>query len=131
MFNMFMMDYKLKSFSFENILVWQKSRVFAKEIYQITSTFPKEELFGISSQMRRCSISIPSNLAEGSSRRTAKDKARFTEIAFGSGLELLNQLIIALDLNYIEETKYLEIRVKLQEVTFLLNALQKAQLKQE
>ena len=131
MFNMFMMDYKLKSFSFENILVWQKSRVLAKEIYQITSTFPKEELFGISSQMRRCSISIPSNLAEGSSRRTAKDKARFTEIAFGSGLELLNQLIIALDLNYIEETKYLEIRVKLQEVTFLLNALQKAQLKQE
>lgn len=131
MFNMFMMDYKLKSFSFENLLVWQKSRVLAKEIYQITSTFPKEELFGISSQMRRCSISIPSNLAEGSSRRTAKDKARFTEIAFGSGLELLNQLIIALDLNYIEETKYLEIRVKLQEVTFLLNALQKAQLKQE
>ena len=131
MFNMFMMDYKLKSFSFENILVWQKSRVLAKEIYQITSTFPKEELFGISSQMRRCSISIPSNLAEGSSRRTAKDKARFTEIAFGSGLELLNQLIIALDLNYIEESKYLEIRVKLQEVTFLLNALQKAQLKQE
>ena len=131
MFNMFMMDYKLKSFSFENILKKKKSRVLAKEIYQITSTFPKEELFGISSQMRRCSISIPSNLAEGSSRRTAKDKARFTEIAFGSGLELLNQLIIALDLNYIEETKYLEIRVKLQEVTFLLNALQKAQLKQE
>lgn len=126
-----MMEYKLKTYSFENLLVWQKSRVLTKEIYEITSTFPKEELFGMTSQMRRCSISIPSNLAEGSSRRTNKDKARFTEIAFGSGLELLNQLIIALDLNYIEESKYLEIRMKLQEVTFLLDALQKAQLKQE
>lgn len=74
---------------------------------------------------------IPSNLAEGSSRRTSKDKARFTEIAFGSGLELLNQLIIALDLDYINEKQYLEIRLKLQEVTFLLDALQKTQLKQE
>ena len=126
-----MMEYKLKTYSFENLLVWQKSRVLAKEIYKLTATFPKEELFGITSQMRRCSISIPSNLAEGSSRRTNKDKARFTEIAFGSGLELLNQLIIALDLNYIEESKYLEIRIKLQEVTFLLDAFQKAQLKQE
>jgi four helix bundle protein len=125
------MEYKLKTYSFENLLVWQKSRVLAKEIYKLTATFPKEELFGITSQMRRCSISIPSNLAEGSSRRTNKDKARFTEIAFGSGLELLNQLIIALDLNYIEESKYFEIRIKLQEVTFLLDALQKAQLKQE
>lgn len=126
-----MMEYKLKTYSFENLLVWQKSRALTKEIYKLTSTFPKEEAFGITSQMRRCSISIPSNLAEGSSRRTNKDKARFTEIAFGSGLELLNQLIIALDLNYIEESKYLEIRIKLQEVTFLLDALQKAQLKQE
>ena len=125
------MDYKMKTYSFENLLVWQKSRVLAKEIYKITSIFPKEELFGMTSQMRRCSISIPSNLAEGSSRRTNKDKARFTEIAFGSGLELLNQLIIALDLDYINENQYLEIRIKLQEVTFLLDALQKAQLKQE
>ncbi|MEY2703584.1 MAG: hypothetical protein RLY43_2223 [Bacteroidota bacterium] len=126
-----MMEYKLKTYSFENLLVWQKSRALTKEIYKLTSTFPKEEAFGITSQMRRCSLSIPSNLAEGSSRRTNKDKARFTEIAFGSGLELLNQLIIALDLNYIEESKYLEIRINLQEVTFLLDALQKAQLKQE
>jgi four helix bundle protein len=125
------MEYKLKTYSFENLLVWQKSRALTKEIYKLTSTFPKEEAFGITSQMRRCSLSIPSNLAEGSSRRTNKDKARFAEIAFGSGLELLNQLIIALDLNYIEESKYLEIRINLQEVTFLLDALQKAQLKQE
>jgi len=125
------MNPKIKIFSFESLLVWQKSRIIAVEIYKITSLFPKEELYGMTSQMRRCSISISSNLAEGSSRRTKKDKARFTEIAFGSALELLNQIIIALDLNYITENQYLECRIKLQEVTFLLNALQKAQLKEE
>lgn len=125
------MDYKLKTFSFEKLLVWQKARVLANDIYKLTSVFPKEELFGITSQMRRCAISITSNLAEGSSRSTKKDKARFTEIAFGSVLELLNQLIIALDLDYITENQYLEVRIKIQEVTFLLNAFQKAQLKQE
>ena len=125
------MENNIKTFSFEKLLVWQKSRILATEIYKITANFPKEELFGMTSQMRRCSISIPSNLAEGSSRRTNKDKARFTEIAFGSGLELLNQLIIALDLNFISQDKYLEIRIKIQEVTYLLDALQKAQLKQE
>ena len=67
-----MMEYKLKTYSFENLLVWQKSRVLAKDIYKLTATFPKEELFGITSQMRRCSISIPSNLAEGSSRLASK-----------------------------------------------------------
>ena len=125
------MNYKIKIFSFENLLVWQKSRNLAKDIHKITSLFPKEELFGMTSQMRRCSVSIASNLAEGSSRRTKKDKARFTEIAFGSALELLNQIIIALDLNYITDDQYLECRIKLQEVTFLLDALQKAQLKEE
>jgi len=125
------MENNIKTFSFEKLLVWQKSRVLASEIYKITSNFPKEELFGMTSQMRRCSISIASNVAEGSSRRTNKDKARFTEIAFGSGLELLNQLIIATDLNFISQEKYLEIRIKIQEVTYLLDALQKAQLKQE
>jgi four helix bundle protein len=125
------MNPKIKIFSFESLLVWQKSRILAVGIYKITSLFPKEELYGMTSQMRRCSVSISSNLAEGSSRRTKKDKARFTEIAFGSALELLNQIIIALDLNYITENQYLECRIKLQEVTFLLNALQKAQLKEE
>ncbi len=125
------MEYKIKVFSFEKLIVWQKARVLAKEIYKITSGFPKEELFGMTNQMRRCSVSIPSNLAEGSSRRTNKDKARFTEIAFGSGLELLNQLILAYDLNFISEVQYFEIRNKIQEVTFLLDALKKAQLKEE
>ena len=125
------MERSFKTFSFEKLLVWQKSRMLAKEIYKISSKFPKEEVFGITSQMRRCCISISSNLAEGSGRNSIKDKARFTEIAFGSGLELVNQLIIAYDLNYVTENEYLEIRAKIQEVTFLLDALHKAQLKKE
>ena len=98
-----------KIFSFEKLLVWQKSRLLATEIYKITSKFPKDELFDMTSQMRRCSISISSNLAEGSGRSSIKDKARFTEIAFGSGLELVNQLVIAYDLNFITQNVYVEI----------------------
>lgn len=124
------MQQSFKIFSFEKLLVWQKSRILTSEIYSITSKFPKEEIFGMTSQMRKCSISISSNLAEGSGRSSIKDKARFTEIAFGSGLELVNQLIIALDLNLITEKEYLEIRNKIQEVTFLIDALHKSQLKQ-
>ena len=125
------MEHSYKTFSFEKLLVWQKSRVLAGEIYKITSKFPKEEIFGMTSQMKRCSISISSNLAEGSGRSSMKDKARFTEIAFGSGVELLNQLIIALDLNFITENEYSEIRTKIQEVTYLLDALHKAQLSKD
>ena len=96
----------MKIYSFEKLTVWQKSRKIAVVIYKITREFPKEELFGISSQMRRCSVSIASNIAEGSGRQTPKEKARFTEIAYSSALELLNQLIITLDLEYINEEKH-------------------------
>ena len=87
----------MKIFSFEKLIAWQKARELALEIFKIIKLFPKDELFGITSQMRRCSVSVASNLAEGSGRNSMKDKARFTEIAFGSALELLNQLILSFD----------------------------------
>ncbi len=118
----------MKIYSFEKLAVWQKSRKIAVVIYKITREFPKEELFGISSQMRRCSVSIASNIAEGSGRQTPKEKARFTEIAYSSALELLNQLIITLDLEYINEEKYKEIRTEIEEITFMLDALRKSQI---
>lgn len=118
----------MKLFSFEKLIAWQKARELAVEIYKITKLFPKEELFGITSQMRRCSVSVASNLAEGSGRNSMKDKARFTQIAFGSALELLNQLILSFDFEYIEEQKYIEIREKITEVTVLINGLYKSQL---
>lgn len=91
----------MKIYSFEKLIVWQKARTLALFVYKITKVFPKDELFGMTSQMRRCSISISSNIAEGSGRQNPKDKARFTEIAYSSALELLNQLIISIDLEYI------------------------------
>ena len=118
----------MKIFSFEKLIAWQKARELALEIFKITKLFPKDELFGMTSQMRRCSVSIASNLAEGSGRNSMKDKARFTEIAFGSALELLNQLILSFDFEYIEEQKYIEIREKITEVTVLINGLYKSQL---
>ena len=118
----------MKIFSFEKLIAWQKARELALEIYKITKLFPKDELFGITSQMRRCSVSAASNLAEGSGRNSMKDKARFTEIAYGSALELLNQLILSFDFEYIEEQKYIEIREKITEVTVLINGLYKSQL---
>ncbi|HEY3387455.1 MAG TPA: four helix bundle protein, partial [Saprospiraceae bacterium] len=88
----------MKTYSFENLDVWQCSRRFAVAIYSVTKTFPSEEKFGIVSQMRRAAISISSNLAEGSAKHTGKEKAKFTENAFGSLMELLNQIILSFDL---------------------------------
>lgn len=118
----------MKTFSFEKLIAWQKARELASEIYKITKLFPKDEVFGLTSQMRRCAVSIASNLAEGSGRNSMKDKVRFTEIAFGSALELLNQLILSFDFEYFEEQKYIEIREKITEVTVLINGLYKSQL---
>jgi four helix bundle protein len=118
----------MKTFSFEKLIVWQKSKQLAVIIYKLTKNFPKEELFGMTSQMRRCSVSIASNVAEGSGRHSAKDKARFTEISYGSALELLNQTIISLELEYITEENYKIIRKEIEEVTYMLDSLYKAQL---
>ncbi len=119
----------MKTYSFEKLIVWQKARKLAVVIYKTTREFPKDELFGMTSQMRRCSISIPSNIAEGSGRQNPKDKARFTEIAYSSALELLNQLIISIDLEYISEENYLKIRIEIEEITYMLDSLRKSQLK--
>ena len=121
----------MKTYSFEKLIVWQKSKALTVNIYKLTSTFPKEELFGISNQMRRSSVSIVSNVAEGSGRQNAKEKARYTEIAYSSALELLSQLIISLDLEYIDQESYLGIRTQIEEITFMLDALRKSQIKND
>lgn len=113
----------MRVFSFEKLVAWQKARELALVIYKITKQFPKDELFGLTSQMRRCAISIASNLAEGSGRVSFKDKARFTEIAFSSSLELLNQIILSNDFEYINDTDYIKIREKITEVNMLIDGL--------
>ncbi|WP_246516214.1 four helix bundle protein [Aequorivita echinoideorum] len=96
----------MRIFSFEKLNVWQKSRQLSIKINEITQEFPSEERFGLSSQMRRASVSISSNIAEGSGRHSFKDQARFTEIAYSSVLELLNQVILSNDLKYLADEEY-------------------------
>jgi len=118
----------MKQFSFEKLNVWQKAKTLAVNIYTVTEKFPEKERFGLISQIRRCSISIPSNIAEGTGRNSSKDKARFTEIAYASLMELLNQLIIAHDLNFITNDQYKLIRKQIEEISRMLNALRTSQL---
>lgn len=118
----------MRIFSFEKLIAWQRGRDLALLIYKTTKGFPKDETFGLTSQMRRCSISIASNLAEGSGRNSFKDKARFSEIAYGSSLELLNQIILSHDLEYINENEYVQIREKITEVNMLIDGLHKSQM---
>src|SRR5690606_7475869 len=117
----------MKTFGFEKLQVWQKSRELSIKIYKTTALFPSEEKFGLTSQMRRAAISISSNIAEGVGRHSHNDQARFTEIAFGSALELVNQIILSKDLGFINEEKYLEIRQDLTEITAMLDGLYKSQ----
>lgn len=83
--------------SFKDLLLWQRSMQLVKEIYKITGQFPRGEEFALSSQLRRCAISIPSNVAEGSKRGTRKDFLQFLRVATGSSAELETQLLIAKD----------------------------------
>jgi four helix bundle protein len=117
-------------FSFEKLEVWLEAKEFSKMIYEITSNFPDTEKFGLTSQLRRASISIASNIAEGSARKSYKDKAHFTTMAFGSAVEVLNQLIISFELNFVSEVNYLKLREKLESITNKLNALRNYQIVQ-
>lgn len=119
----------MKLFSFEKLTVWQKSRKLALTIYKVTKYFPEDERFGLVSQMRRCAISIASNIAEGTGRHTSKDQARFTEIAYGSALELLNQTILSNDFEFLSNENYKKIRTDITEISAMLNGLRKSQLK--
>lgn len=119
----------LYQYSFEKLEAWRKSKELVKTIYQVAQILPNEEKFGMISQMKRAAVSIASNLAEGSARKTNKDQAHFTTISYGSLMELLNLSIIAFELEYISEKFYLDIRVQIQEISAMLNALRISQLK--
>lgn len=115
-------------FSFEKLEVWKEASEMLKDLYQVTSKFPDGEKFGLVSQIRRCSISIASNLAEGTSRTTNKDKAHFTTLAYSSSMELMNQLILSKELGFLSQDKYLDLRNSISKISNMLNALRKAQL---
>lgn len=87
---------------FKNLEIWKRSRYFCSKIYAVTSNFADNEKFGITNQLRRASVSIPSNIAEGSSRASNKEFSRFLEIAIGSAYEIETQLLISNDLEFLE-----------------------------
>ena len=89
--------------NFKELHVWQRAIELVKEVYKITSNFPSEEKFGITSQIRRCAVSIPSNIAEGAGRKTNKDFSNFLSISLGSQYELETQLIISSDLGFVSD----------------------------
>ena len=94
---------------FKNLEIWKRSRLFCSKIYAVTSNFPDNEKFGLVSQMRRCVVSITSNIAEGFGRRGYKEKVQFYYISLGSFSELKNQILIARDIGYLNEKSYAEI----------------------
>ena len=112
-------------YSFEKLEVWHDSRALTKMVYTITKGFPDDEKFGLTNQMRRAVISVSSNIVEGSYRTTGKDKSNFMTFAYSSLMELLNQTIASLDLNYINEEQYNELRSQIEKVSNKLNALTK------
>jgi four helix bundle protein len=113
-------------FSFERLEVWIKSRLITKKIYKITCGFPEFENFGIVSQLRRAVISVCSNIAEGSSRRSKKEQVHFYNVAFSSLMEALNQIIICNDLEYLDDIILKDLRKDIHVISLMLNNLCKS-----
>lgn len=109
--------------SHKDLIVWQKGVDLVLTVYQLTKGFPREEVYGLTSQVRRAAISIPSNIAEGRSRGTRKDFSQFLRIALGSGSELETQLLLAKRLSFITEIDYNKAVGQLEEVMEMLNAM--------
>lgn len=109
--------------SYKDLIVWQKSILLVKAVYEITKTFPESEMYGLISQMRRCAISIPSNIAEGYGRKSSKEFAQFYAIAYGSALELETQVIIAIELKFVSDKEIATTLSLLDEILRMLNSL--------
>ena len=109
--------------TYRDLIVWQKAMQFVTLIYTITKKFPKEEAYGLISQIRRSSVSIPSNIAEGYGRRSSNDYIRFLQISIGSLYELQTQLEICLNLKYVSQLMFNDINEKSREIERMLSSL--------
>lgn len=105
------------------MVVWQKGHSLVLNVYKVTNSFPRSEQFGLTNQLRRASVSITSNIAEGFSRQSIKEKIQFYYVAHGSLSEVENQTQIAFDLSYISENEYRNLLSQAQTVGKLLNSL--------
>lgn len=107
--------------SYRELLVWQKGMDLVTEVYDLTTKFPKEEIYGLTSQIRRSAVSIPSNIAEGYARKHKQEYTQFIRIAFGSGAELETQLEIVKRLKFVPENEITKVKDILTEVMKMLN----------
>ena len=108
--------------NFRELIVWEKAHAFVLRAYQATNKFPSEERFGLTSQLRRSCVSVPTNLAEGCGRRTERDLAHFCDIAMGSANESEYQLLLARDLGYLDRSEHLVLENQLLEIKRMLNS---------
>ncbi|TDE07627.1 four helix bundle protein [Flavobacterium sandaracinum] len=108
--------------TFRDLLIWQKSMVLVTDIYQLTNSFPKEEIYGLTSQIRRSSVSIPSNIAEGYGRDGNKDYLKFLNIAIASLFEIQTQLEISFNLKYTNEIQFNKIYEESREIERMLSS---------
>jgi len=116
-------------FSFEKLEAWQDAKNLVKDIYVIAKDFPVAEHYGLASQLKRAAVSVASNLAEGGSRTSLKDQAHFSQLAYSSLMEVACQAIIALDLGFIDEERYLLLRQSIEILSRKINALRTSQVK--
>ncbi|WP_209329485.1 four helix bundle protein [Lunatimonas salinarum] len=119
------------TYSFEKLEVWILAKELRVDIYKLTQSFPREEQYNLTSQLRRAIGSVTANLVEGSGRASDKDRARFTNNAYSSALEVLDHLIAAFDLGFIEQSDYTTFRLKLDKLINKLNAYYKYQVNRD
>ncbi len=118
------MDSNIKKIqSFKDLYAWQEGHQLVLYVYETTKTFPKEELFGLTNQLRRAAVSITSNIAEGFSRNSYKEKSQFYSMALGSLTEVQNQLLIAKDINYLSLENYNKLEMQTIIISKILNGL--------
>lgn len=113
-------------YSFEKLNVWQEAKKLVVDVYQLLDAFPKFEKYALCDQIRRAVVSVPSNIAEGSGRKSLKEQIRFLEISYGSLMETFNQLLIAIDLTYITEESVEAIKPRIDAVAKMINGLSNA-----
>ena len=109
--------------SYKELTVWQKAIQLCEEVYRVTESYPKSEIYGITSQIRRCVVSIPSNIAEGQRRGHKAEFIQFLRISFGSGAELETQLLISFKVGYLSKKDFQVLSILLEEVMKMLNKL--------
>src|SRR6266513_3925087 len=104
-------------YSFEKLRVWQSARALTKAVYLITSKFPRREIYGLTSQCNRAAVSVAANLAEGSSRQSRKDQAHFSEIAYGSLMELACLVVLSVDVGLLPNDSEQNLRISIEQLS--------------